>query len=170
MIKIKDALLSLRPGAEWTIRDNDYNQLEWHSKDSTKPSKNEIETEIKRLQKEYELTEYRRQRAVEYPDIGDQLDALFHAGVFPDEMHKKIQEVKKKYPKNIIPSVENALYSLVPGADWSVKYNTDGSQYEIEWLSKDIKQPSAAAIAKEVHRLAREYPKPDGTNTKEGAD
>lgn len=42
---------------------------------------------------------YKEQRAVEYPPIGDQLDALFHAGLFPEEMAAKIQEVKDRYPK-----------------------------------------------------------------------
>jgi len=45
------------------------------------------------------LEEYREYRRKEYPDIGDQLDALFHAGVFPEEMASQIQAVKDKYPK-----------------------------------------------------------------------
>jgi hypothetical protein len=45
-----------------------------------------------------ELT-YAEKRIMEYPLIGDQLDALFHAGVFPPEMAAKIQAVKDKYPK-----------------------------------------------------------------------
>ncbi len=36
---------------------------------------------------------------VKYPPIGDQLDALYHAGVFPQEMADKLKEVKEKYPK-----------------------------------------------------------------------
>lgn len=42
---------------------------------------------------------YKEQRVAEYPSIGDQLDALFHAGVFPPEMAAQIQAVKDKYPK-----------------------------------------------------------------------
>lgn len=42
---------------------------------------------------------YANQRTKEYPQIGDQLDALFHAGVFPPEMAAQIQAVKDKYPK-----------------------------------------------------------------------
>jgi len=38
-------------------------------------------------------------RRGEYPDMGDQLDALYHAGVFPDDMAAKIKAVKDKYPK-----------------------------------------------------------------------
>jgi len=49
----------------------------------------------------WEVTEptYAEKRMSEYPPIGDQLDALFHAGVFPQEMADKIQAVKNKYPK-----------------------------------------------------------------------
>jgi hypothetical protein len=42
---------------------------------------------------------YQTKRAAEYPSIGDQLDALFHAGVFPADMAATIQAVKDKYPK-----------------------------------------------------------------------
>ena len=42
---------------------------------------------------------YKEKRLNEYPAIGDQLDALFHAGVFPPEMAAQIQAVKDKYPK-----------------------------------------------------------------------
>ena len=42
---------------------------------------------------------YIDKRIREYPSIGDQLDALFHAGVFPEEMAAQIQAVKDKYPK-----------------------------------------------------------------------
>ncbi len=48
---------------------------------------------------EYERSKYKQSRALEYPTIGDQLDALFKAGVFPPEMAAQIQAVKDKYPK-----------------------------------------------------------------------
>ena len=49
----------------------------------------------------WEVTEktYAQKRAEEYPAIGDQLDALFHAGVFPADMAAQIQAIKDKYPK-----------------------------------------------------------------------
>lgn len=46
-----------------------------------------------------DATQYQRDRAAEYPSIGDQLDALFKAGVFPADMAAAIQAVKDKYPK-----------------------------------------------------------------------
>lgn len=43
--------------------------------------------------------EWELDRKANYPSIGDQLDALFHAGVFPADMASKIQSVKDKFPK-----------------------------------------------------------------------
>lgn len=48
---------------------------------------------------EWIRTEYQRKRSLEYPSITDQLDALYKAGAFPEEMAAIIQAVKDKYPK-----------------------------------------------------------------------
>ena len=58
-----------------------------------------INTEIARLQAEYDAKEYQRKRAAEYPSIGDQLDALWKGGDAAAEMLAKVQAVKTKYPK-----------------------------------------------------------------------
>ena len=44
-------------------------------------------------------TEYQRQRAAEYPPIGDQLDALWKGGEVAAAMLAQVQAVKAKYPK-----------------------------------------------------------------------
>lgn len=44
-------------------------------------------------------TEYQRQRAAEYPSIGDQLDALWKGGEAAAAMLAQVQAVKTKYPK-----------------------------------------------------------------------
>jgi hypothetical protein len=59
----------------------------------------QIQAEVVKVKTNFDNTEYQRLRAPEYPSIGDQLDALFHAGVFPPEMAAKIQAIKDKYPK-----------------------------------------------------------------------
>lgn len=51
------------------------------------------------IQNELNKRTYGEKRASEYPPIGDQLDALFHAGVFPADMAAQIQAIKDKYPK-----------------------------------------------------------------------
>ena len=94
------AISSLRPNCAWGINNDDYDTLFWHEDNEEQaPTREEVETEIIRIQAELEATEYQRNRAPEYPSIGDQLDALYHAGVFPEEMASLIQQVKNKYPK-----------------------------------------------------------------------
>ena len=70
----------------------------WDSNIS-QPSEAEIETAHAESQAEYDANKYQRDRAPEYPPIGDLLDALFHAGVFPADMAAQLQAVKDKYPQ-----------------------------------------------------------------------
>ena len=60
---------------------------------------NLVEIDDNLVNQEAESQKYKEQRIAEYPSIGDQLDALFHAGVFPSDMADKIQAIKDKYPK-----------------------------------------------------------------------
>jgi len=99
-ITIHAALSSLRPKAEWTARGDEYEGIQWLDKTQTMPTREEIRLEIQRLEAQAIDTEYQRLRAREYPSIGDQLDALFHAGAFPPEMAAKIQAIKDKFPKS----------------------------------------------------------------------
>ena len=90
MIKKADAIRSINPniilsqnGDEFTIHN-----------DEKMPSDSEIEAKITELQADYDAQAYARTRKPLYPAIGDQLDALYHAGVFPKEMADKIKAVK----------------------------------------------------------------------------
>ena len=96
MIFKSDAILSLRPNAEFVVRGE---VVEWHDTKQTQPTDAEINAEVTRLQAEYDAKAYQRSRKPEYPDIGDQLDDLFKAGAFSDDMTAKIKAVKDKYPK-----------------------------------------------------------------------
>jgi len=92
-----NAILSLSPGAEVVVRGE---EVEWINPSVAPVTEAQIAAELARLQADYEAKQYQRNRAGEYPAIGDQLDALFHAGVFPEEMAEKIQAIKNKYPKS----------------------------------------------------------------------
>jgi len=56
-----------------------------------------VDTEITRLQAEYDSNQYSRDRATDYPAIADQLDDIFHNGI--DGWKATIQLTKDKYPK-----------------------------------------------------------------------
>ncbi len=101
-MNIPNAILSLKPGAQWNLIGDDYEGLQWLEKPvyeggQKKPTKAEVEAEVERLQAEYEYNQYQRDRASEYPSIQDQLDTLYHQGY--DGWKEMIDEVKNKYPK-----------------------------------------------------------------------
>ena len=98
-MNISNALFSKYKGCEWTINNEDYSTLVWFSQDTPKPSEEELLEECNRLQAEYKAKEYQRQRAPEYPDIREQLDAIWKGGDAYEEMLAKVMEVKAKYPK-----------------------------------------------------------------------
>ena len=60
---------------------------------------NEVAYDKAAVEAYVETHAYIIKRKMEYPPIGDQLDALFKAGAFPADMAAKIQSVKDKYPK-----------------------------------------------------------------------
>ena len=95
-----DALHSLCPGADWVLRED---ELEWLDAKQTQPSAAEIEAEVVRLQAEYESKQYQRQRAPEYPDLGQLADSLYWASrgdsTKLDEYYAACEAVKAKYPK-----------------------------------------------------------------------
>jgi len=96
----EQALLNLRPGAEWVLRGD---ELEWLDRDQAEPTKAEIETEIARLQAEYEFTAYQRYRQPEYPSLATFADAYYWAqkgdNTKMDEYVASCDAVKAKYPK-----------------------------------------------------------------------
>lgn len=96
---IPAALSSLRPTSAWSHNGTEYSGITWLDDDNPCPTAQEVETEIARLQAEYDAEFYKLERAKAYPSIGDQLDALFHAGVFPEEMAAQIQAIKDQFPK-----------------------------------------------------------------------
>ena len=98
-VKVGDAIHSLAPEASFTIYANDYDRVVWDSPDIEKPTLERVENEISRLEAERVALRYREDRKQEYPPIGDQLDALYHAGVFPADMAAQIQAVKDAHPK-----------------------------------------------------------------------
>lgn len=89
-----DALLSLRPGAQWILRGDD---LEWFDTEQTQPTEAELQAEIARLEADYIAKQYQRDRAAAYPSIADQLDLLYHQGI--DGWKAAITAVKQEYPK-----------------------------------------------------------------------
>ena len=98
MITLFHAIQSLVPGAEVSVGIYDQTII-WHNPETAPVTLEQIQQEQQRLQSVYDWQEYQRNRAREYPSIQEQLDALYHAGVFPTAMAERIRAVKAKYPR-----------------------------------------------------------------------
>jgi hypothetical protein len=97
MIDIMTALQTLRPKAEWVVRDN---VVEWLDTTQTQPTQSEIDTEIARLQAEYDSQQYARDRVTEYPPVADYLDGIVKGDTAQvDKYVADCLAVKAKYPK-----------------------------------------------------------------------
>jgi hypothetical protein len=96
-----DAILSLHPEAEFVL---DKDHLMWHSTNIPQPSDDDIAAELARLEAEHAATEYKRDRAAEYPSIEALVVALWE-GVVEERMAAVTaleairQEIKARYPK-----------------------------------------------------------------------
>jgi hypothetical protein len=77
----------IRPKTQWVVTDEKISR--WDSEEP-EPTLEELEAGRKELEDEWKASEYKRLRKKEYPEIGDQLDALYHAGL------------KEKNPKPVV--------------------------------------------------------------------
>ena len=110
MITATDALISLRPGAQWSWLGLEYSGLNWLDTEQTKPTAEEINSEIERL-KAAELVKYYQQpRQEEYPPLADLADALYWQSQGDNtkmvDYLDACNTVKQKYPKDMdVPTV-----------------------------------------------------------------
>ena len=94
-----------------------------------------LDTDRKELQKNTaqlkkdRLVDYKERRQNEYPSVGDQLDSLYHAGVFPDDMTAQIKAVKDKWPISTPTVKASEVYSELQGD--TIKIVIDGVEIEV---------------------------------------
>ena len=60
--RISDALQSLRPGAQWSMDNNEYSTLNWLDESQTKPTEDEINAKITELTNAEPLRLFRKER------------------------------------------------------------------------------------------------------------
>ncbi len=91
------AIISLVPNAEVSIRGD---EVEWHNPSTAPVTDAQIDTEISRLQAEYDAKEYQRKRALEYPSFKDYLDGIVKGDTAQVQAYiDACNAVKAKYPK-----------------------------------------------------------------------
>ena len=105
MIDLGKAIKAINKTANFIITDENVDTIEWIN-NTTPIAKEDILAKQAELQAEYDAKQYQRDRKVEYPEIGDQLDMLWHS-IDQDAalkqkyfaFHQAILAIKSKYPK-----------------------------------------------------------------------
>ena len=104
---IIEAILKIDPNARVSVVGEDVNQITWYDGNPNNITKADIEAKMNEMANEPEQSNYAQQRRSAYPDIGDQLDMLWHSIDQDAELKQKyfhfyqaIKSVKVKYPKN----------------------------------------------------------------------
>ena len=96
---IEDYLITVREGQwfGWSDSKNKvYANLIVHDGGS-KPSEDDVNVGLKKLQDDFDALDYARKRVKEYPSVVDQLDKIYHSGV--NAWKVDIKAIKDKYPK-----------------------------------------------------------------------
>lgn len=89
---ILQAARKLRPGTAWVLNGTVLSQAEDSAPRVTVPTPAELQVAM-------DSDSYAEKRLMEYPSVGDQLDALWKGGQAQADMSAKVQAVKAKFPK-----------------------------------------------------------------------
>ena len=102
---VAESIKAINPEAQFEVLGEDLDNITWLN--GTAPiSKADIQAKQAELQAHYDIKQYQRDRKVEYPEIGDQLDMLWHS-IDQDAalkqkyfaFHQAILAIKSKHPK-----------------------------------------------------------------------
>ena len=102
MVEIINAIQALDPNAWVGVSNNDINKIHWHDGNPNKLTKEQIQAKYDELVEEYKKLQYQRDR--KYPELGEQLDLLYHdmtagKGDKTGEWYKAVNKVKTDNPK-----------------------------------------------------------------------
>ena len=99
--KLTLSIEKLQPNSQYIFRgdvvsEERFNSIEWHTENTLTWSA--VQTEMTRLQTEYDAKDYARKRKAEYPTIESLVVALYDTDD-KSAIETKRAEVKAKYPK-----------------------------------------------------------------------
>lgn len=102
MITIPEALQSLTPGAEWVLRGETYDGLEWLDTKQAKPTEEAINAEIAVLQAALPNKIAKENRAAAYKLEADPLFFKAQRGeATQQEWLDKVEEIKQRFPYEV---------------------------------------------------------------------
>lgn len=112
-----DALNLIRPGAQWSSTDDDYDQLQWFSEDIPKPTREEIEAKIQELEaaEPMRLLRIYRDKLIAETDWW----AVSDRTMTPEQ--SAYRQALRDLPETATPVLDPTSLLGISGVDWPVK-------------------------------------------------
>ena len=108
---IGQALLVLRPGAEWNVTDDVYTGIEWLDKNQTKPTLEEVSTTVTRLNNEEPMRLLRVERDKRLTDCDWVVTKAIDTGDTVSNVWKAYRQSLRDLPASASPNL-NSDYEL----------------------------------------------------------
>tara|TARA_Y100000022_G_C13193465_1_gene349191 strand:- start:327 stop:680 length:354 start_codon:yes stop_codon:yes gene_type:complete len=114
---IGKALQNLRPGSKWTVRGDSYDGIEWKDTEQTKPTEEEVNSEIARLQSEEpmkRLRDYRNKLLAES-------DWMANSDVTMSDAWRTYRQALRDLPSTATPVLDSTTKPGISGVTWPTK-------------------------------------------------
>ena len=118
---IGEALLVLRPGAEWNVTDNVYTGIEWLDKNQTKPTLEEVSTTVTRLNDEEPMRLLRVERDKRLTDSDWVVTKAIETGVMVSNVWKAYRQSLRDLPLSSSPQLDSYYNLDLNSVNWPTK-------------------------------------------------
>jgi len=118
---IGQALLVLRPGAEWNVTDDVYTGIEWLDKNQTKPTLEEVSTTVTRLNNEEPMRLLRVERDKRLTDSDWVVTKAIETGDMVSNVWKAYRQSLRDLPLSSSPQLDSYYNLDLNSVNWPTK-------------------------------------------------
>lgn len=115
---IGQALLVLRPGAEWNVTDDVYTGIEWLDKNQTKPTLEEVSTTVTRLNNEEPMRLLRVERDKRLTDCDWVVTKAIETGDMVSNVWKAYRQSLRDLPLSSSPQLDSYYNLDLTSVNW----------------------------------------------------
>ena len=115
---IGQALLVLRPGAEWNVTNDVYTGIEWLDKNQTKPTLEEVSTTVTRLNNEEPMRLLRVERDKRLTDCDWVVTKAIETGDMVSNVWKAYRQSLRDLPLSSSPQLDSYYNLDLTSVNW----------------------------------------------------
>ena len=115
---ISDAILQLKPGAEWILRGEDYSGLEWLDSSQTKPTETEVNSKISELDNAEAMRLLRIERDKRLADCDWVCAKATDTGVAVSDAWKTYRQALRDLPASASPKLDSEYELDLTSVTW----------------------------------------------------